>query len=228
MAHNPPTGVRSAVVFAGGEATPPRHVERTARELAARRATGAVFVAADSGLHHALVLGSPVDLVVGDLDSAHPEAVAAAVAGGARVERHPADKDATDLELAIETARALGARELLVVGGHGGRLDHLLANVLLLAAPAWADLEIEALLGESRVTVVRGHRTLHGTPGDLVTLLPVGGPALGVRTRGLRWALADEELGPGSTRGVSNRLVAAEAEVWVRGGVLAAVVSPDR
>ncbi len=66
------------------------------------------MVAADSGLDLARLLGVPVDLVVGDFDSADPAGVAAAVAAGSRLERHPVDKDATDLELALDAVLRLG------------------------------------------------------------------------------------------------------------------------
>ena len=59
-------------------------------------------VAADGGLLRARGLGLTVDVVVGDLDSVTPEALAAAEAAGARVVRHPQAKDATDLELALD------------------------------------------------------------------------------------------------------------------------------
>ncbi len=64
---------------------------------------------------------------------------------------------------------------------------------------------------------------LDGAPGDLVTLLAVGGPATGVTTTGLRWPLLGETLTPGSTRGVSNELAAATATVSVESGALVAI-----
>jgi thiamine pyrophosphokinase len=64
-------------------------------------------VAADGGLLRARALGLGVDVVVGDLDSATPEALAAAEAEGARIVRHPQAKDATDLELALDEVVAL-------------------------------------------------------------------------------------------------------------------------
>jgi thiamine pyrophosphokinase len=206
---------RAAIVLAGGDP-----VEPTLRRLLC---DDAVVVAADSGLHQAELLGLRVDVVVGDLDSADPAAVERARAAGAVVERHPVDKDATDLELALDVARGRGARRITVVGGAGGRLDHFLANVALLASPRFADLEIDARLGEAYVVVVQGGRRPHvltGTAGSLVTLLPAGGDASGITTEGLQYPLHGETLGRGTTRGVSNVLVREEGSVVLDEGTL--------
>lgn len=183
----------------------------------------AFVVAADSGLDRARELGLAVDLVVGDLDSVDPAHLAAVTAAGTRVERHPTDKDATDLELALEAALDAGATVATVLAAGGGRLDHFLANALLLASPRWSTLALTALVGEARATVVREASTLHGAPGSLLTLLALGGPAEGVTTTGLRWALHDERLDPGSTRGVSNEMTAPMATVALAAGVVLAV-----
>ena len=63
--------------------------------------------------------------------------MSAAEAAGVRVERHPVDKDATDLELALDYALAAGATRVTVVSGGGGaRLDHHLAELVLLGCDA--------------------------------------------------------------------------------------------
>jgi len=212
----PPANV--ALVFAGGDP-----VDAT---IAARLPDASTIVAADSGVEHALAVGRRVDLVVGDLDSADPAAVDAAVADGAEVRRYPAEKDQSDLELALGTARERGATRVIVVGGYGGRLDHFLANALLIASPAFADIEIEALVGDARITVIHERACLSGTPGDLCSLLAVGGPARRVRTTGLRYPLEGEDLLPGSTRGLSNELAKPVATVSLEHGALLAV-QPD-
>jgi len=179
-----------------------------------------LVIAADGGIIEAERLGLDVDVLVGDLDSAPADAVARAP----RVERYPVDKDASDLELAMAAAVAAGARRIVVVGGDGGRLDHLLGNAFLLASDRWADVEIEAVLGDARIWVVRGERTIDGGSGELVSLYSVGGAAFGVATEGLRWALTDGELLPGSSLGLSNEFVASSATVRVREGVVLAIV----
>jgi thiamine pyrophosphokinase len=208
----------SVLVFAGGDPPP--------AELLADLDRSAFVIAADSGLDHARALGFAAAVVVGDLDSVTDDALARARAAGADVEPHPAEKDETDLELALRRAVALGVQRVTVIGGGGGRHDHLLANALVLAHDDFAGLELDARVGTARLTVIRARAELHGRPGAFLSLLPLGGPARGIRTEGLRYPLRDEALVPGTTRGVSNEFLAASAVVSLRDGVLLAV-QPD-
>ncbi|MFN0029448.1 MAG: thiamine diphosphokinase [Acidimicrobiales bacterium] len=203
------------LVFAGGDRCTPAEVADLPRD--------AVIIAADSGAEHAVALGWPVHLLVGDLDSIPSGLVGELQGSGTMVERHPEAKDRTDLALALDAAMARGAAAVTVVGGHGGRLDHLVANVALLASPDYASIELDARLGPARLTVVRGRRTLAGRPGDLVTLLALGGPALGVSTTGLLFPLQEAVLQFGASVGVSNEMTAPVAEVSVRSGVVVVV-----
>ena len=191
------------------------------------------IIAADHGYDHARALGLRVDVLVGDLDSVDPIAVDAAVKEGVDVRRHAPDKDATDLELALDLASESGdvadRTRVIVVSGDGTeRLDHLAAQFGLLASPKYAHCAIEAWMGHAHIVVVHGGRSagLTGRRGDLVTLLPVGGRADGVRTEGLRFPLFGETLDPFATRGVSNELIAPEATISVRSGVLLLIL-PD-
>ena len=74
--------------------------------------------------------------------------------------------------------------------------------------------------------LMRIDETLDGRPGSLLSLLPLGGRAGGIRTGGLRYPLNDEDLDPGTTRGVSNEFVASSARIQVRTGTLVAI-QPD-
>lgn len=180
-------------------------------------------IAADSGLDHALKLGLRVDLVVGDMDSVLPETLAQAEQHGTTIRRHPPAKDQTDLELALEHAYERSPEQVIVVGGAGGRLDHELSGLLMLASPRWAAAPLEARIGDARSNVIRDTLTVNGTPGDLISLVPVAGAALGVTTRGLVYPLDDEDLDAGTCRGVSNELARPTATVRLRSGTLLAI-----
>jgi len=180
-------------------------------------------IAADSGADHAFALGVSVDLAVGDFDSISADGLAELQRVGARLERYPSDKDATDLELALAAAAACRPRRIVVLGGTAGRLDHLLGGLSLLGAePRWAP-EIDALLGPATVHVVHDERLLSGRVGELVSLFALHGPAHGVASEGLVYPLLGETLAPGSTRGVSNVFAATEARVALTSGVLLVV-----
>lgn len=185
-----------------------------------------LVVAVDSGLHVAERSGRPPHLVVGDMDSVDPSALDRARAGGAEVRTHPVDKDHTDLELALLEVAARGCRRAIVVGGSGGRMDHLLGGALTLCAPEHAGIGIEAWWGTSRLLPVHGRRVLRVAPGTTLSLVAVNGAADGVRTEGLRFPLRGERLGPGSSRGISNVAESEHVAVSVESGAVLIIV-PD-
>ena len=185
-----------------------------------------LVIAADGGAASLDRVGRVPDVLVGDLDSIDPPLVARLAASGSSVERHPADKEASDTELAVEMAVGAGGVAVVLLGAMGGeRLDHELANLLLLADPALAGIDLRAVRGGTRVRAVHaGQRIdLDGSIGELVTLLPVGGDAVGVTTEGLRWPLDGATLRIGRSRGLSNEVVAASASVRITNGTLLVV-----
>jgi thiamine pyrophosphokinase len=188
-----------------------------------------LVVAADGGARTAERLGLRTDLLVGDLDSIDPVDLADLRRAAIPIEEASTTKDESDTELAILAALARGADRLTIVGGLGGRADHLLANIGLLALPALVGRSVELLDGSTRVTLIRGPGTaeLTGRTGDLVSLLPLGPGVEGVTSEGLAWPLEDEPLPVGPARGLSNRRTAPIARVSVRAGLLVAIESVE-
>ena len=106
--------MKRAVIFSGGAFEKPDWVALP---------KDAMILCADSGLRHARALGISPDWVLGDFDSSseQPE--------GESVLRYPPEKDDTDTMLAVKQALSLGAEEIQIYGGLGGRFDHSIANV---------------------------------------------------------------------------------------------------
>ena len=185
-----------------------------------------ILIAADGGARHCRRLGMTPHFIVGDFDSLEPAELQVFQDAGVIVIRHPARKDFTDLELALRHARALGADEIIVLGGLGARWDQTLANLLLPAAEAFAAAHIRLLDGAQEVFLLRAGESavITGSPGDTVSLIPIGGDAQGVTTGGLEYPLVGETLVFGATRGVSNVLLEESATVHLQGGLLLCVV----
>lgn len=201
------------LIFAGGDSP---H-EKLAEELPEAR----LIIAADSGYDIAVAAGFTVDVLVGDMDSITTESIPDHVV----VERHSPDKDATDLELALERAVAQDPQRLVVVGGAGGRFDHEVAAAGLLCSPRWEMVdEIDWITDRGWSHVITSRRILHGDVGALISLIPMGGAAHGVHTRGLRWDLKGATLAPGTTWGVSNQFKSPIADIRLDDGCLLAVI----
>ena len=208
-----------AVIFANGDLNPPP-------DLSPRLAAASLTLAADGGARHCRALGVRPHVVIGDLDSLGAAQQAELESQGAQIISHPADKDQTDLELALLYAAQAGANEIQVLAGLGRRWDHSIANLLLAAKGQFASLRILFLDGKQRLFVIHSAANLEAEPGERVSLLPLGGDAQGVSTRGLQYALNTETLSFGSSRGVSNVVVDVGAEVRLTSGFLLCVISP--
>ena len=184
-------------------------------------------VAADGGALPLMRLGLPPHLVIGDMDSLDAAALDALAAGGAELRRFRRDKDETDLELALLYAAAQGAQAIDIIGALGGRWDHTLANVALLALPELRGRQVRMLAPGQTLMLVPGALDIPGKVGDTVSLIPLAGPAHGVTTRGLQYPLRDATLSFERARGVSNVLLEPPGRVEVRAGLLLLVHHDD-
>ena len=205
--------METILIFTGGDPPSPDLLEDLPKPDS--------VLAADGGYDGAVALGFKVNVLVGDLDSITADVIPRDVL----VERHPTDKDATDLELALELAAGERPDRIVVAGGVGGRLDHELAIASLLCSPRWAGAgDIDWLSRRGRAHVVSGHRRIHGDVGAKVSLLALGGPAIGVNTTGFKWNLDGDVIQPGSTRGVSNELASPIGDIRIEQGCLMAIL----
>lgn len=201
------------VIVANGEIEDERQariVVRSANKL----------ICADGGTRHVLAWGIRPDIIVGDMDSLDESTLAGLLQAGVEVERHPSQKNETDLQLALARALREGATEIIILGALGGRLDQTLSNILLLTWEKLADLPVRILAGREEVVLVRDTVTLHGRPGDVVSLLPLTPTVEGITTDGLEYPMKDEPLFLGLSRGVSNVMLGQAGHITVRAGLL--------
>ncbi len=201
------------MIIANGDRPDPTVVHRLASQAD-------LLLAADGGARHALALNLVPHVVIGDLDSLDEDQETRLRSAGTRFIVHPVAKDETDLELALLYAVEQDADPVIVLGALGGRLDQMLANVLLLAMPVLAGRDVRLIDGLQSAFVVRDQATITGKPGDTVSLIPLGGEARKITTRGLAYPLTDGTLPFGPALGVSNEMTASQAQVQVQDGLL--------
>ncbi len=207
-----------AIIFANGEFTDVQSVRNMLR-------SDDLIIAADGGTRHALAAGVTPHVVIGDLDSLSADEQARVEAASSRTVRFSPRKDETDLELALLHAAREGATEIIILAALGGRLDQTIANVLLLSLPELRELDVRIVEGAQEAFLIHSEALIEGRPGDTVSLIPLGGDAVGVTAEGLEWPLHKDCLRFGPARGVSNVLMAEQARVRVRRGMLLCVVT---
>lgn len=204
------------LLFANGVISNGKMMQR-----ALANADAARVICADGGALHARSFGLRPHAIIGDLDSLTATQVAEFESAGSIIQRFPAEKDETDLELALLHCRDIGAESVTILGGLGGRFDQTMANIFLLTLPAFAAMRMSIVDGEQSVRALQpGRHRVAGQAGDTVSLIPISASVDGISTKHLKYALRDDTLLMGPARGISNVLLADQAEVTFSQGTL--------
>lgn len=188
-----------------------------------------LVIAADGGARHALAAGVVPHIVVGDFDSLSSGHLAEMERAGARIVRVPAEKDETDTHLALNMAVESGAREVVLLGATGNRIDHTLSNLLLLPPLAEAGIALRVIDEKNDIRLVAGGSAaeIAGSPGGFVSLIPLTSEVTGINLSGFKYPLRDGRLAWGLSLGVSNELPGESGLVEVGKGMLAVILARD-
>ena len=194
------------------------------RSRISTRAFDLVF-STDGGARYASTLNVTLDAIIGDMDSLSD--LEQQGTGNTELVSYPAEKDETDLELALHYAKEQGADQIIIVGAMGGRMDMTIANILLITHASFSSCRIEVWHGEQTGWVIKPPGgNISGRPGDTVSLIPIVACASGITTKGLKYPLKNEELNYISARGISNVMDKPSAHVTLSEGLLLAIHTP--
>ncbi len=185
------------------------------------------IIAADGGARHCIRAGIIPNMIIGDFDSLSEGEKAIFQSGQTEFKVYPADKDETDLELALNLALEKGATEVDLYGLLGGRWDMSFANILLLAAPRFAAIRFQVIAENTKILLARANQPLsiRGEIGETLSLIPLSPIITGLTYSGLAWPLADASLEFSSPRAVSNQFAAQQAHIQFKTGLALVVVS---
>jgi len=182
--------------------------------------TNDLIVAVDGGYSHLKKLGIIPDVLIGDMDSISPEELTNLETQEVDIIRYPAEKDETDLELALDYVIRYGFDHIIIVAAFGGRLDQALTNLFLITDSRFKGKKIEFFDGTELVYIIDAQIEFTGKIGDRVSLIPVLGQADGIYTAGLKFQLDNETLFPEKSRGISNEIVSENVKITIKSGRL--------
>jgi len=195
--------------------------------LSAFRDNADLIIAADGGANHCAALLITPDILIGDLDSIHPEVLDQLKQNGTVIKQYPEKKDATDLELALDEALRLGGEVVQIIAAVGGRWDMSLSNIHLCARKKYADLTISLLGDDCILDILRPGSThiLDIAKGRRVSLLALREQATGITLQGFEYPMKEGTLTFGSSQGISNLILERTASITHQKGVLLCIQS---
>ena len=201
----------------------------TAEQLSRHSRGHEHIICADSGAEVVMAARLLPSLVVGDFDSLDPARLAEVRRAGVQVVEYAVEKDASDVELALDQALVVNPTELTLWGGWGSRWDHSLANINLLAglASRYPSMQIKMVDSHNVLRFVNQELSWQGPIGSPVSLLPYSPVAEGVTSQGLHYPLLNATLWREATLGISNHLCEERASVMVKSGLLMLMHSYD-
>jgi len=175
-------------------------------------------IGADGGFAHLKQSHIAADLVIGDFDSLdcmpdHPVVVAL-----------DKKKDETDAFAAVREGIKRGYREFWFYCCTGGRIDHTIANMQLLAHLSQNGLKGRLVAKDQIIAAVTdGGISFAPYSGGYISVFSHSGTSVGVYLKGLKYELEDAELTNTFPIGVSNEFVGGESAVSVGSGTLIVV-----
>lgn len=177
-------------------------------------------ICADGGANYARQLSLTPGYIIGDMDSIDPEVSEYYASRGTVFKKYPRSKDFTDTQLAVVLAQELGAREIIILGSLGGRLDHAMSNLYAGLEAAENGIKVTHYTPECTVSLLRGKMKLNGQKGDVVSVLALTEKASGVFECGFEYPLDNVVLDMRNPFAVSNVIAADTAEIRVKTGML--------
>ena len=178
-------------------------------------------IACDAGYIHAQRADIVPDVIIGDFDSYLGD-----LPGGVEIIRTKPEKDDTDTMMALKLAIRRGYRRIMLVGALGGRVDHMLANISLIAFAASKGADLQIVDGHHQIFAVRdGKRRVPRSSWRNISVFAFDTECTGVTLRGVKYPLEGAVLTNTFALGVSNEFTEDIAEISVESGILIVVLS---
>lgn len=186
-----------------------------------------LVIACDGGIRHLKALELLPDIIVGDFDSAEPALLKSYLDMGIPYKKYPKEKDKTDTHIAVDIALQEGADEIILTGAFGSRFDHSYANVMLLVYLSKMGIKGKIMDSCNTVMVFNKSFELSGTPGRILSLLPLGDNCIIESLSGLAYKVENKSFPVDFPVGVSNVFEGSKASVKLKSGWIMAVMTQD-
>jgi len=182
------------------------------------------IICVNGGSSHALAIGVRPDLLIGDLDSLPDQDRKNILKANPELIEYPAEKDKSDLEIALNYALEMNPARIIILGALGGkRADHGFINPPLLSLALRKKIPAVIIDEIHEISLHDKSFVIDGNCGDILSLFALSETVHSIETEGLKYPLNNEDLFFPSTRGLSNELTGSRASIKFSSGLILAI-----
>lgn len=185
-------------------------------------------ICADGGANHLYKSDIIPDIIVGDLDSIDEDVFIYYKSKNVEFHKYPSKKDYTDTELAIECAIKKDAKEIILFGSTGTRIDHTLANIMLLLKLLKRNIKASIVDESNQIYIMDKHFEVEKEEKTFLSFLPIFESCLGVTMKGFKYEAYKRNFELGSTMGISNEIEDEKGHIDMEFGTALVIKSRDK
>lgn len=185
------------------------------------------IICADGGVKHLFEYGLTPDIVVGDLDSISSKNLEIIKEKGIKIIEFPTNKDYTDLELALEQAALLGAKEVVIGGVIGTRLDHTMGNILILNKMNKENIKATIVDNNNEISLLDESEAVFDNTHKYISIIPVSNEGAVVSTEGFKYEVSNRKFEYSSLLGVSNEILGKRGKIKIHKGTCLIIKAND-
>lgn len=184
-----------------------------------------MVICADGGARHLYSENLMPDIIIGDLDSINHNTLKDFQKQGVKFIRHPIKKNKSDTELALDYAIENGANDIVFLGVTGCRLDHSMANILILYRLANQNINASIIDSHNEVFITKNMLKIDNKPGHFVSIIPLTDSK--ITLKGFEYDTHSMDFRFGTTLGISNEVKDKVASIKVESGTCLVIRARD-
>lgn len=184
-------------------------------------------ICADGGLEKAESLNLIPNIIIGDLDSVNKTVLKKYLDMNIQLIKYPAEKNYTDMELAIEYAVEKQFNDIVLIGASGSRLDHTMANIMLIERYYKIGINIKIIDNNNFIQIVTSNMAINNKKDYYVSIVPITDIIVGITLEGFKYPLNDVNVKRGSTLCISNQITSDIGNIILQSGTALVFISKD-
>ncbi len=208
------------LIVASGEIKNYKMLEKVAK-------TSDYIICADGGSNHIIKTSVKPDLIIGDLDSIEKETLNKLKNSKIEISKFPREKDFTDTELAVEYLISKNVDKIIFMGVLGTRIDHTLANILLLNNLLDRGIQGKIIGEKNTIFINDSTLKLKKEENTFVSVIPITNEGARITLKGFEYETNEEKFTFASSYGISNRIVEETGIITIKQGRCLIVISKD-